>query len=146
MNLVRFQEAAESLSPESVGEFTKFYADNAIFIDPFQTVHGRLAIQQIYTHMFKSLDRPQFRNIRPLGGPLSDQALEVMVGWDFEFALSPHKPRQRIAGCSLLELNAQGLITRHTDFWDASRVFQALPILGPIIRWLRGRIGHSSQA
>jgi steroid Delta-isomerase len=145
MNLDTFITAAESLTKNSVDQFAEFYAINCVFTDPFQTAHGRQQVRDIYSAMFDQLDRPRFSNVRVLGSP-STCGTEAMIGWTFEFALGPNKPRQAIPGCSLLTLNADGLVQTHHDYWDASRVMEALPLVGRIIHWIREKIGHSHKS
>jgi len=118
-----FIEAAEALSPASLDTLTNFYAENAIFTDPFQTVNGRPAIRRVYAAMFDNLDAPRFKDVRVLASPGNAQ---LMLRWTFEFAF-----------------DAQGLVTRHTDFWDASRLMQGLPLIGPLIGWIRRKIAHA---
>lgn len=144
MDIAAFIAAAESLNQNSVQQLSAFYADNCRFTDPFQTVTGRAQIQAVYRDMFEHLDQPRFARLRVLGAP--DQAgQEVMIGWDFEFSLSKGRPRQIIAGCSRLVLNAEGKIQEHVDYWDASRLIQTFPLIGPVIGWLRRKIGHTAS-
>jgi steroid delta-isomerase len=135
-----FIEAAEALSPASLDTLSNFYAENAIFTDPFQTVNGRPAIRRVYAAMFDNLDAPRFKDVRVLASPGNAQ---LMLRWTFEFALKRQGARQSIDGTSLLEFDAQGLVTRHTDFWDASRLMQGLPLIGPLIGWIRRKIAHA---
>lgn len=141
MNYDGFITVAEQLNPSSVDQLAAFYAPDCEFTDPFQKVQGRDRVRAVYLEMFHQLDQPRFTNVRLLGAP-APEPREIMIGWTFEFALGPNKPRQRIAGASLLTLNAQGLIQTHYDYWDASRLMEALPLIGRVIRWLREKIGR----
>jgi steroid Delta-isomerase len=135
-----FIRAAEQLSPASLESLTDFYALDATFTDPFQTVVGRPAIRRVYAAMFDQLDAPRFTNVRVLASPGNGQ---LMLRWTFEFALKRQGPRQSIDGTSLLEIGPEGLIVRHTDFWDASLLMQGLPLIGPLIGWVRRKIAHA---
>ena len=139
-----FQQLAETLTAESAQSLADRYSKDARFTDPFQTVTGRQAIAQVYQSMFQHLDVPRFTQVRQIGSaPVNDK--ELVVGWNFEFAMGPGKPRQSIPGVSLLTLDGEGLICKHVDYWDASRLFEALPLVGRIVHWLRQRIGHSPK-
>lgn len=140
MDTNAFIAVASSLSIQTVDDLAAFYAPNAIFTDPFQTVTGRTKIAHVYRSMFQNLDNPRFVNVRILGAAT---ATEVMVGWDFEFAFKSGGPRQSIPGASRLTLDDQGMIQQHLDYWDASRLMQALPLVGRVIAWLRQKIGHA---
>lgn len=144
MDISGFIAAAESLSENSLDELAGFYAQDACFTDPFQTVKGQAAIRQVYADMFAHLHQPRFRSVHLMGA--ADPANhEAVIGWEFEFALGPGKPRQRIPGCSRLRFDTQGKIREHLDFWDASRLMQSFPLIGPVIGWIRRKIGHPAR-
>jgi hypothetical protein len=143
MKIDGFIAAAESLDQNTVSSLAAFYAIDCTFNDPFQSVQGRQAVQTVYSAMFDQLFQPRFSRVCVLAAPTDQQ---VVMGWTFEFALGPDKPKQRIAGCSLLTLNAEGLIQTHDDYWDASRLMEALPVVGRLIHWLRQKIGHDGKS
>jgi len=140
LNIEGFIQAARQLGPTSVGALAEFYAADSVFSDPFQTVRGRQAIEHVYLSMFKNLHQPGFYDIRIVAAPTEQ---ELMLQWRFEFALKAGGERHSIMGSSLLEVDPTGLITRHTDYWDASRFMQALPLIGPVIAWIRRKIAHA---
>ena len=144
MDVAAFIAAAESLNQNSVQQLSAFYAEDCRFSDPFQTVQGRDQVQAVYRDMFEHLDQPRFSRVRVLAAP-DPAGQEVMIGWDFEFSLAKGRPRQVIAGCSRLVLNADGKIQEHVDYWDASRLIQTFPLIGPVISWLRRKIGHTAS-
>lgn len=137
-----FVRAAENLTIDSVEVLASFYAEDCRFTDPFQTVHSRTAVAKVYRSMFTHLVTPRFTHVRVLGQPATGVS-EILLGWDFEFALGKDRPRQSIPGCSLLRLNTQGEIQEHVDYWDASLLMQGLPIIGRVIRWVRQKIGSA---
>lgn len=140
----QFILAAATLDAANVDQLTAFYATDCEFIDPFQRVQGREKVRAIYADMFAQLHQPCFDNVRLLGqstGPTP----EFIIGWDFKFSLNANSEQKVIAGCSLLRLNDQNEIALHHDYWDASQVMQALPIIGRIIAWLRQKIAHSAS-
>ena len=143
MNIDSFITTAERLDKNSVLSLAAFYALDCTFHDPFQSVQGRQAVYAVYSAMFDQLHQPRFCNVRVLAAPTDRQ---VMMGWTFEFALGPDKPRQSIPGCSLLTINVDGLIQTHDDYWDASRLMEALPVVGRLIHWLRQKIGHDGKS
>ena len=49
----------ETLSPESLNGIGAVYAPGARFKDPFNEVQGLAAIEQVYRHMFASLQQPR---------------------------------------------------------------------------------------
>lgn len=140
LNIEGFIQAARHLGPTSVSTFAEFYAADCVFSDPFQTVKGRQAVENVYRSMFKNLHLPGFYDIRIIAAPTQQ---ELMLQWRFEFAFKAGGDRHSIMGSSLLEFDAAGLIARHTDYWDASRLMQSLPLIGPVIAWIRRKIAHA---
>jgi steroid delta-isomerase len=138
--VVRFYE---SISPADLARVGELYAADAFFKDPFNEVRGVPAIARIFEHMFVQVDGPRFAvRERVVQG---DAAFLV---WDFDFAfrrpLSPG-PR-RIRGCSHLRLATDGRIAYHRDYWDAAEeLYEQLPAIGVLMRWMRRRGGVSQR-
>ena len=55
--LVRFYE---SLTANNIGEFHRYYAENAYFKDPFNEVHHVDEICEIFARMFRQVVDPRF--------------------------------------------------------------------------------------
>lgn len=130
----RFDDIAdwfEKLSPETLGAIDLIYAPKATFIDPFNAVHDREMIKAIYQHMFKSLEQPKFKIIRKI---VADSSACMI--WRFSFGL--RNTYFDFEGSTVFEINDQGLITLHHDYWDPSReLYEHIPLLGRIFRKLR---------
>lgn len=129
--------AFESLTPESVAELGRIYAPDARFIDPFNDVQGLAQIQQIFRHMFETLEQPHF----VVTGQVVDRN-QCFLLWDFHFRFRAFRRgvAQTIAGTSHLRFDAQGRITLHQDYWDAAHgLYQQMPVIGALMRWLRRR-------
>ncbi|MDP4589509.1 MAG: nuclear transport factor 2 family protein [Burkholderiaceae bacterium] len=130
----RFDDIAdwfENLSPQTLAQIDCIYAENATFIDPFNAVHDRVSIHDIYAHMFKTLEQPAFKITRKI----VSMHQGCMV-WRFTFKLK--KRVFDIEGSTVFEINEQGLITLHRDYWDTSReLYEHVPILGYLLKRLR---------
>jgi ketosteroid isomerase-like protein len=132
--VVRFYE---SLSPADVGRIGELYAPDAFFKDPFNEVRGTAAIARIFEHMFVQVDRPRFTVLERVV-----QGEAAFLVWDFDFSFRrPLPPRAaRIRGCSHLKLDADGRIAFHRDYWDAAEeLYEKLPAIGVLMRWMRRR-------
>jgi len=138
----RFEEIArwfESLQPAMLDSIGDIYADDAVFMDPFNDVRGLDAVRQVYAHMFASLESPKFgvNTIVVEGG-------QAFMTWSFDFrrAATPHS----IVGCTHFRLDASGRIAVHRDYWDAAReVYEHVPLLGSVLRLLRRRLKASKE-
>ena len=131
--VVRFYEA---LQPADVDRLGELYAPNAYFRDPFNDVRGRAEIERVYRHMVQALDNPRFDVLSHFEGPDGHVLL-----WDFEFGLRPGGDRCRISGTSHLRLAGSGRIALHHDYWDAAALYEQVPGLRALMRWLRRRAG-----
>lgn len=124
----------QTLSPASIARVGEFYAADARFSDPFNTVRGAAAIGRIFDHMFAQLGQPRFTVIEVFRGEDA-----VMLTWHFDFLLG--RRALRVEGASRLRFDANGLIGEHDDFWDAASGLQSrLPFVGPLQRWLLRRL------
>ena len=133
----------EQLSPARLSELDVYYAPDAHFKDPFNDVHGLPAIAQIFAHMFATLEQPHFTVIQHI--VQDDQA---SLRWAFHFRLRRWRPQvaQCIHGVTLLRFDAQGRVTMHHDYWDASELYEKLPVLGGLMRWLRQSVSAFMEA
>jgi steroid delta-isomerase len=134
IGIQRFDEIAdwfENLSPQTLAQIDQIYASNATFIDPFNAVHDRVLIQQVYAHMFKTLEQPKFTITRKIVS-----AHQACMVWQFTFELK--KRLFDIEGSTVFELDKQGLISLHRDYWDTSReLYEHVPVLGYLFKRLR---------
>ncbi len=129
--------AFESLTPASVSELGRIYSPSVRFSDPFNDVQGLAQVQAIFRHMFETLEQPHF----VVTGKVVDGD-QCFLLWDFHFRFRAFRRdvAQTIAGTSHLRFDAQGLITLHHDYWDAAHgLYQQMPVLGSLMRWLRRR-------
>ena len=132
--------AFETLSPASVANLGRIYAQDARFIDPFNDVQGLAQIQKIFCHMFDTLEQPHFI---VTGKVVDNEQCFLLWNFHFRFRAFRRDRAQTIAGTSHLQFDAQGLITRHHDYWDAAHgLYQQMPILGSLMRWLRRRANN----
>lgn len=123
----------ETLAPDTLDTLPRLYDEHARFKDPFNEVHGHAAIRRIFAHMFETTDAPRFViHERIVQG---DQAF---VTWTFHFGLRGRA--YTVVGGSHLRFGTDGRVTDHRDYWDAAEeLFQKLPVIGPVVTWLRGR-------
>lgn len=132
--LVKFFEA---LSPESVARMGEFYAADVWFKDPFNEVQGLAQVQHIFSHMYVALDRPRFVVTQQMV-----DGRQCFLTWNFEFYFRKHQPQvlQTIRGASHLVFNDAGAVISHRDYWDAAEeLYEKLPLLGSLMRWLKKR-------
>lgn len=126
----------QTLSRADLDRLADAYTPTARFKDPFNEVQGRQAIRRVFEHMFEALDEPRF--------VVTDavvQGRQCFLTWDFHFRMKRFsRQAQVIRGGSHLVLADDGRIEAHRDYWDAAEeLYEKLPILGSLMRWLRHR-------
>lgn len=128
----------ETLAPERVAHMGAFYAADVWFKDPFNEVRGLPEVQRIFSHMYVALERPRF----VVTSQVAD-GHQCFLTWDFEFYFKKHQPQvlQTIRGASHLSFDEAGRVVRHRDYWDAAEeLYEKLPLLGSLMRWLKRRV------
>lgn len=124
----------ETLTPESLGKFGSFYADDAYFKDPFNEVHGLPAIDKIFRHMFNQVDGARFVVTSQVA-----QGDTAFLVWKFLFRMKRFSiEEQCIFGATHLVFAADGRVGYHRDYWDAAEeLYEKLPLLGSLMRLLK---------
>lgn len=134
----RLAQLYESLSPELLPQLAQCYASGARFKDPFNDIQGVPALVRVFEHLFAALEQPRFVVTQRI--VQGDQAFLV---WEFYFRLRHPRLRseQIIRGATHLQFDTHGLVVLHRDYWDAAEeLYEKLPLLGGLMRWLRRQI------
>lgn len=129
----------QALTPESVADIGRYYTEEAYFRDPFNEVRGIAPLQHIFNDMFERMHGPRFTVVETIA---NEQG--AMLIWDFDFRIKALKPGQqrRIHGLSHIRFAADGRVSYHRDYWDAaSELYEQLPVVGALMRWLKKRAG-----
>ncbi len=135
--VARIVDFFEALQPDDVARMGEFYTAEAWFKDPFNEARGLAEVQRIFSHMYVALDQPHFA----VTGQLVDGA-QCFLTWNFVFRFKRFSTQdwQTVRGGSHLQLNADGLIESHRDYWDAAEeLYEKLPVVGSLMRWLKRR-------
>lgn len=137
--LTRLAAYYESLSPAALERLGELYAPSARFIDPFNDVSGLGPLRRVFEHMFETLDTPRFVVVDAQAGERSGFLL-----WTFHFRRGNGR-EQQILGATHLRFDDEGRVLLHHDHWDAAgQLYETLPLLGPLLRWLRRRLSASA--
>ena len=129
-----------SLRPVDLAGLESIYAADATFKDPFNQIQGIASIRRIFEHMFASVQTPRFVIL----GIVAEGDRAVLT-WDFHFMRSGAP--MRIHGASMLMFDTTGLIQQHRDYWDAAEeLYEHLPVLGPLLRWIKRRLSARAVA
>jgi hypothetical protein len=127
-----------TLSLDTLPDIRRLYAPDASFKDPFNDVVGIDAIEKIFVHMFKTTEHPRF-----VFGEIIQQEKQAFLTWEFIFTLNGKE--YTVRGGTHLQFDDAGLVTMHRDYWDAAEeLWQKLPIIGAVVRWLRRKFSAIS--
>ncbi len=141
MALAELIDCFEHLTPASLDQLEQLYSADALFKDPFNEVQGAPAIRAIFAHMFQQVQAPRFAVLSQLAA-----GDEAMLVWEMHYQ-SPRLGAQCIRGSSHLRFAADGRVCYHRDYWDSSEeLYQQLPLLGPLLRWLRRQLAAPPAA
>lgn len=127
--------AFEALTPHTLDSLVALVDEDVRFRDPFNDCRGRPAFRKIFERMFEDVESPVFS----VTYRISD-AERTIAHWVFTFRF---RGRDKvITGLSELTFDHRsGLLLAHVDYWDAAgQFYEDLPLLGPLLRWLRRRI------
>jgi ketosteroid isomerase-like protein len=125
----------ETLRPDDVARLGDYYTADVYFKDPFNEFNGLAGVQQVFRHMFSALIDPRFKVYSVMV-----QGDQCFLTWHFRFRFQTGEAEQTIRGASHLHLNVDGKIISHRDYWDAAEeLYEKLPVLGSLMRWLKRR-------
>jgi hypothetical protein len=139
MNQEKLTHFFETLNDKvQIESFQTIYDDSVIFKDPFNDVKGITAVYEIFEHMYKSLKKPRF-----VVKEYITKENVVYVKWDFIFAFKGEKNENSFEGVSRLEINTEGKVVSHVDFWDAAEhMYEKMPIVGSLLRFIKRKISR----
>lgn len=129
--LARYADFFARMTPADLDRLDTILAADAHFRDPFNDVHGLVAIRAIFAHMYETCSTARF--------VVLDCTSEGEVGWiRWRFDVTIHRlGAMSIEGASRVAFNAAGLAVEHLDYWDASELMQRIPVAGWPVRGLR---------
>lgn len=131
----KFARVAEQLTAENLDELAALFAPSARFKDPFNDVVGREAIVRVFAHGFKNCPNLRFIVLETAFVP--DTAI-VYFYWEFHCGGTG---QLKLQGVSRVVFDTAGLVTEHIDYWDpAEQLYDTVPILGALLRWVRRRL------
>lgn len=120
------------------GRVTEVYAEDAYFNDTLKEIRGAGDIEDYFLKTLEMATRVDVRF----------EDLAVSEGnYYFRWEMDVEAPKLnggeviRSQGMSHIVFDANGKVAMHRDYWDASSgLFEHVPVLGGMIRWVKGRL------
>jgi len=111
------------------------YADSAYFRDGFKEVLGIEAMEAYFLNSAEGIQTCTF----------DIQEIAVHQGnyyfrWVMHLTMkrSPDDPI-RTVGMSHVRYDAMGKVSFHQDYWDTGVVYEKVPVMGAVIRWIKNK-------
>ena len=134
----RYIDFFENLTGDTLPELKNLVTTDVRFRDPFNDVVGAARMQNVFTNMLRDTEKPKCTIYCKVV-----DAQYCFIKWTFA-AQSRVGPLQ-IDGVSEIVLDDSGRVKKHIDYWDTGETInEKVPIIGPVLRFIRRRIGATS--
>ena len=136
----RFKAFFSDMTPERVRrECALVYANEAILHDTLVT---HLGLEEIVPYFIKTAERSDGVNV--VVDQVIREGVDFYIRWTMDIRWSAFRYKgqtTRSVGMSHLRFGGDGRVILHHDFWDsAGGFFVYLPIVGPLIRWIKKKV------
>ncbi len=133
----KFNEFYKVFSADIIRKSTKdVYAANAYFRDGFREVQGVENLEKYFLSSTETFHECTF-DIQDVASHEGN----YYYRWVMNLVLKRNKDEKlQAVGMSHVRYDKDGKIIFHQDYWDTGVIFEKIPVLGPIITWIRNRI------
>ncbi|QXB55100.1 nuclear transport factor 2 family protein [Aeromonas sp. FDAARGOS 1415] len=138
-SLARFVALYQQLDRDELHRLSEVYASEVLFTDPAHRIEGLAALTDYFSCLYQRLAYCRFVITSQL-----QQGRQAWLGWTMTFS----HPRLRggtpvtVEGATRLEFDEAGKVCLHRDYFDlGAMLYEQLPLLGPVVRTLKGRLG-----
>lgn len=135
----RFVDFVSVLSEETVrAKVPRVYAEDAYFNDTLKELRGAAAIEE---YMAESMGATQEVTVEVTEVAQANGNYYFRWVMDIRFKKLRKGEVTRSIGVSHVRFDAQGKVALHQDYWDStSGLFEHIPVLGGLIRMVKGRL------
>jgi hypothetical protein len=136
-SIQRFIDFYSVFSAERIKESVRsVYAEDAYFRDGFREVRGREDIEAYFLSTTEAIHECTF-GIKDVGYSHGNYYFR----WIMKLTLKRDRDNPlEEAGMSHVRFDANGQVVFHQDYWETAALYERLPIIGSIIRWVKKRI------
>ena len=123
----------EAIAPDTLETLGGLLADDVVFVDPFNTLHGKTDFIAIFEHMFAVMSAPEFTILDVATSPQAGY-----IKWEMTGSLKSRPAFSvRLVGMSELVFDSDGQLILHHDHWDsAHQLLRHIPVAGFFIQKL----------
>ncbi|MFQ2909333.1 nuclear transport factor 2 family protein [Aeromonas allosaccharophila] len=137
--LARFIGLYQQLDKQQLHRLPEVYAEQVVFTDPAHRIEGLAALGDYFAALYQRLAYCRF-----VITSQQQQGSQAWLGWTMTFS----HPRLRggepvtVEGATRLEFDEEGKVCQHRDYFDlGAMLYEQLPLLGPVVRTIKGRLG-----
>lgn len=138
-SLARFIGLYQQLNRDELHRLPEVYANEVVFTDPAHRIEGLAALTDYFAALYQRLAYCRFVITSQL-----QQGRQAWLGWTMTFS----HPRLRggapvtVEGVTRLEFDETGKVCLHRDYFDlGAMLYEQLPLLGSVVRTIKGRLG-----
>ncbi|WP_375562098.1 nuclear transport factor 2 family protein [Bernardetia sp. OM2101] len=131
-----FKHYFKQMDFSNIADLNTIYSDNIVFIDPIHKIQGIENLKQYFNKLNDNLVEGSFT--------FTDEDIienKAYLTWEMNLKLKRPKKNVKALGISVLTLEEK--IIRQRDYFDAGELFyENVPILGSVIRFLKGKLAN----
>jgi len=134
--VARFVDFYRVFSAEVIKKSLRgLYAKDAYFRDGFKEVVGIEAMEDYFLNSAEGVSSCTF-DIREMAVHEGNYYFRWVM--DLSMKRSPDDPI-RTVGMSHVRFNRSGKVSFHQDYWDTGAVYEKIPVMGMVIRWIKAK-------
>jgi len=149
---IKHVEHGSQVEQEAIARFTEFYrvfsaeriaasidgvyTENAYFEDGIRQVKGRENIREYFLGTTGAFTECTF-DIKDVAYSQGNYYFRWIM--HLRLKRDPDNPMAQ-PGMSHVRIDEQGCVVFHHDYWETLALFERFPVIGGVIRWIKGRI------
>ncbi|EKP0259626.1 nuclear transport factor 2 family protein [Aeromonas sobria] len=137
--LASFIALYQQLDKQQLHRLPEIYAEQVIFVDPAHRIDGLAALTDYFAAMYQRLAYCRFEITSQ-----QQQGQEAWISWIMRFSHPRLASGQTVTveGATRLTFDKLGKVVMHRDYFDlGAMLYEQLPLLGSVVRAIRGRLG-----
>ncbi|MGL6263409.1 nuclear transport factor 2 family protein [Aeromonas jandaei] len=137
--LARFIGLYQQLDKQQLHRLPEVYAEQVVFTDPAHRIEGLAALGDYFAALYQRLAYCRF-----VITSQQQQGQQAWLGWTMTFSHPSLRGGEPVTveGATRLEFDESGKVCLHRDYFDlGAMLYEQLPLLGPVVRTIKGRLG-----
>ena len=132
----KLKDTYNQMGYENLASLSEVYTDDVVFIDPFHRVENLTALIRHFESLYQNLRSIHFEYIDEM-----TTRNNALLTWRMDFSHRSIRKGRIISVTGATHLKFNEKIFYHHDYFDTSTMlFEHLPVIGIILKWIRKRI------